>query len=930
MLTFLRARSSLFWFSTVGVVLLTVLLAAPAPVVEVLWMRSLGYDAVFWTILRTRSLLFLAAFAAVAVFLAGNFYVVLRHFPVLRWLNLEGGRGGPRFGDLVLTPPMLRIVAAAVTLFAAVLFGLSFSAGWETFVRFGGSGTTGRVDPIFGRDVAFYLLQLPFAEMVQNGLAVLALLGLLLVGGGYMFLGNVGIVQGRLTAPRRVALHLAVNASLLLAAWGWGFYLDRYALLYGRGGLVAGAGYIDVHYVLPALWAMVVGSVVLIGLVLYAALANRVRWLVGGASAYALLAALGLFIVPALVQSLRVEPNELQLETPYLLHNIEMTRAAYAIDRVREEPYPGRADLTAADLTASEATLQNIRLWDPRLLIQTFRQLQEIRLYYQFYDVDIDRYMLDSVYTQVMLSARELEEPLPERTNTWVNRHLQYTHGYGFVMTPVAQRGNEGSPLLLARDIPPVVEGGLRIDQPAIYFGEHTPAYRIVNTEVPELDYPQGDENAYTRYAGSGGVVLGSTWRRLLFAWYMSDVNIYLSGYTTAESRILYWSRVQERVHRVAPYLRLDADPYLVVHDGRLLWMQDAYTTASTYPYAEPTGVGVNYIRNSVKAVVDAYEGTVQFYAADPDDPVLGAYREAFPDVFLPMDEMPEGLRAHVRYPEDLFKVQVEKYNRYHMTSPQVFYNNEDLWAVPREHYGGQVVPMEPYYSLMQLPGGAGLEFLLMQPLTPQNRDNMIAWMAVRSDMPGYGEILVYRLPKERLIYGPNQIESRIDQDTEISQQLSLWNRSGSRVIRGNLMVVPVAETFLYVEPVFLIADGTQIPELQRVIAAYGERVVMERSLEEALAVLFGEAIREAAGRAGEGTTGQAGGERPGAQGGGTAANETIERARRTLDRALEALRAGDFGRFGDELETLRRVLDEAGAGQPGGAAAETNGGEAP
>jgi hypothetical protein len=570
-----------------------------------------------------------------------------------------------------------------------------------------------------------------------------------------------------------------------------------------------------------------------------------------------------------------------------------MTRKAYQLDRVDERSYDALRDLTPEALERNRPTVDNIRLWDWRPLSQTFRQLQQIRAYYEFGDVDVDRYRVGDEYRQVMVAAREMTETLPGKADTWLNRHLQYTHGYGLAMSLTATKSEEGSPILVVKDLPPRTAAGLSISQPAIYYGEITSGYRIVNTSVPEFDYPKGDENVYAKYDGSGGVLLNSLWKRLLFAWHQLDVNILITSYVTPESRIQLWREIQDRVERLAPFLLLDADPYPVVSEGRLYWIQDAYAVSSFFPYSEPHAGRFNYIRNSIKVVVDAYNGEVTFYVIDPDDPVLRVFREAMPSLFTAFEEMPDDLRRHLRYPQDLFEAQMLKFNTYHMTLPQVFYNREDLWAVPREKYGGEVIPMKPYYVLMSLPEEARLQFLLMTPLTPANRTNMIAWMGARCDFPSYGQLIVYKFSKERLIFGPIQIEAMIDQDTLISQQLSLWDQRGSRVVRGNLLVIPIEESFIYVEPVYLIAEDSEIPQLKRIIVSDGERLAMEPTLEEALQDVFGADTQLT-----------------------TEASriehiDILSKAKEALTAAEEALRDGDWDRFGRVMQELKSLLGE-------------------
>ncbi len=657
---------------------------------------------------------------------------------------------------------------------------------------------------------------LPFLNLVQVSLVLLTLGGVLTLGLAYFRLGALRFDARRyLAADPKVLRHLIVNAVLLLAASAWGYYLDRFDLLTRSSGAVFGAGYTDVHIVLVGLWVAMWATLGLICILLWAAATDAPRFAVFGIGAYVAVVLAALEVIPAGFQRLVVEPNELELETPFLRHNIALTRAAYGLDKIDVRFHTAEQKLNEAGMQENKSTVDNIRIWDHRPLSQTFRQLQQIRTYYAFSDVDVDRYWIDKDYRQVMLAARELSADFLAKSSSWVNRHLQYTHGYGLAMCLAAEKDDQGGPVFTIEDLPPRSSPGLAVSRPEIYYGSEMSGYQIVPTTVKELDYPKGDQNFYSSYAGHGGVLLDSFWKKALFAWHQFDMSIVLSSYLSPQSRIQLWRPVQERVSRIAPFLKLDRDPYLVVDQGRLFWIQDAYTVADGFPYSEPTDDGFSYIRNSVKVVVDAYQGDVNFYVIDPADPVLRVYDAALPGLFRSLDEMPPGLRQHLRYPQDLFEVQVDKFNTYHMTVPQVFYNREDVWAPPREKFGGQTVQMEPYYVLMKLPGETRLGFLLMTPVTPTNRDNMIAWIAARSDVPGYGQLIVYKLSKDNLILGPLQIEATIDQDTTIARQLTLWDQRGSRVIRGNLLVVPIDQSFLYVEPVFLLADRDEYSAAQ-------------------------------------------------------------------------------------------------------------------
>jgi uncharacterized membrane protein (UPF0182 family) len=875
--------------------------------VEYLWLEALGLESVFWTIRPLKAGLFLSAFVSVLLYFWINFRILSSHLDVATTAALMA-RAGYRSGTAVAhpspandhdersgrarsgTPGLLILVAVAI----ALIFAAVFYSQWDTLLRFHWSLAYGKADPIYNRDIGFYLFELPFLELLQNGMLAATFIasGVLMVAYSSAGLVRLGWREG-VSGPPEPLRHFAANLALSLVALAWGYYLDRFALLQSSSGAVYGAGYTDVYIVRPALWIGIGATLALAAVLLFPRTVGKDALgpiTVGG---YLVVLVMSLIIVPRGVQSFHVEPNELELEQPFLRHNIAFTREAYSLDRIDERSYSPLNGLTLADLGRNNETISNIRLWDWRPLGETFRQLQRIRAYYELGDVDVDRYRVGDADRQVMLAARELSGDLPGKAETWVNRYLQYTHGYGLAMSLTAEKDAQGAPVLVVKDLPPVAESGLSVAQPAIYYGEAVSDYRIVATSVPEFDHPKGDENVYTSYAGHGGIRLDSFWKRLLFALHQFDVSIVLTSYITPDSRIQLWRSVQDRIRRIAPFLRLDDDPYLVISDGRLHWIQDAYTASSWFPYAEPHLGEFNYIRNSVKVVVDAYEGAVNFYVIEPDDPVLSVYRDALPALFTALDRMPEELRHHVRYPQDLFESQVAKYSRYHMTVPQVFYNDEDLWAVPWERGGGEQLLMEPYYVLMKLPQEEQLQFLLMIPLTPSRRDNMIAWMAARCDFPAYGELIVYKLPKERLILGPIQIEATINQDPLISQQLTLWDQRGSRVIRGNLLVIPIEQSFLYVEPVYLVAVGTNIPQLKRVIVSDGERLAMEPTLQEALAVVLGRRDRGAL------------------QAQVAEESDQLSRAREALVEAESALREGDWDTFGAAMQRLKHLLGE-------------------
>lgn len=876
-----------------------------------LWFREVGYLQVFLRILGFQGALFASVGLGSFLFLRWNLRLAARARPPDVFWELEEPLGLP---SRVILEPLVRRALTPAAALAGVAMGLVAAQEWPVLLAFRHAQPFGLTDPIFGHDVGFYVFRLPFwRQLLDWGLLVLVVtLG---ATGLVYFLGRVLVLTARgPVVTRRARTHLLAQVALLLFARAADFFLDRYDLLYSPRGAVVGATYSDVHAAMPALTALTVLAA-LCGLLAAVQAVRGGAWPVAaGLLALALAWVVGVWAYPALVQRLRVAPNALVAEAPYIAHHIRLTRRAFDLDRVEERDFPARDSLTASALARNVATVRNVRLWDREPLLATFAQLQEIRTYYRFLDVDPDRYRLDGEYRQVMLAARELAyDRLPrdprDADRQWINEHLQYTHGYGVVMGSVNRITPEGLPELLIRDIPPVSTVSTRVTRPEIYFGEVANDYVIVRTRSQEIDYPAGEENVYTTYAGRGGVPVGGWWRRLLLALRFGSYRILLSGEITAESRVLYHRQVVERLRRVAPFLRFDADPYLVIRDdGTLVWLVDAYTTTDRFPYAERVPPLGNYVRNSVKAVVDAYHGTVTFYRADDGDPLARAYDAAFPGLLQPLDAMPADLRAHLRYPADLFAVQARMYATYHMQDPRVFYNKEDLWAIPRRPEHGQEREMEPYYTIMRLPGEAREEFVLLIPFTPFGRDNMIAWLAARSDGEHYGRLVAYLFPKQRLVFGPRQVAARIDQDAVISQQLSLWNQRGSAVIRGSLLAIPIEESLLYVEPLYLAAEKGSIPELKRVVVAYGNQIAMTESLDASLQVIFGRARPVL----GDGVPTPAEPARP------TLA-ALAARAWEVWERGQEALRRGDWAAYGESQQelaaTLRALRDLASPG---------------
>ena len=874
-----------------------------------LWFSSIGYLQVFWTTVGAEAVVFLAVWTTTAVIFWLNGWLALRFArrrppqPVAAPAQSAAGNVQPDLLALVRDQlPLPRLIAGGAALLA-LLVAAEEAGNWGVFLRFVYQVPYGANDPLYNKDIGFYLFSLPAYIIIRNWMMLALVLGGLFAAAVYWVHGDIEYdVHHRSISPAAIA-HGSALLGFVFAVKAWSYVLDRYLLLYGDNSVVVGASYTDVHVGLPALWLMIGISII----AALAAWANiRVRTYRLPAAAIVLVG-VGMFVlsgvVPGLFRQFFVKPSELELERPYIEHNIALTRQAYNLDQIAAKPFAAEQKLTPEVLEANKATIENIRLWDWLPLSDTYAQLQEIRTYYKFHDLDVDRYWLDGSYQSVMLSARELRSSLlPPNAQTWVNRHVLFTHGNGAVMSPVTRKSAEGLPLFYLRDIPPVADVGPRIDEPRIYFGEQTDDYVIVKGSTPEFDYPKGKENAYAAYGGAGGIPIGGMAARMLFAYYFNDPNLILSSYITTDSRIMIRRNIQTRVSTIAPFLRLDHDPYLVVSGGRMFWMQDAYTTNSYFPYAEPAqGLDLNYIRNSVKVVVDAYNGTVDFYLVDSSDPIAATYQRIFPSLFKPFTTMPPDLRKHVRYPEDLFLIQARMYQAYHMEAADVFYNREDLWQFPRQPGGDGISMMTPYYIIMRLPGEPQAEFFLMLPMVPSRRDNMIAWLAARCDAPDYGKLIVYEFPKEKLVYGPFQIEARINQNTEISQQLTLWNQMGSRVIRGaNLLAIPIENSILYISPLYLRAQQGHLPELKRVIAAYGERVVMKETLAEALAALFTES----------GPAPVAPNRMEEAPLTGPSANQSREALDR-YNQAVERLKAGDWKGFGTQFDAMRELLED-------------------
>ena len=786
--------------------------------------------------------------------------------------------------------PLTIIVGVVMAVFAAQWGALR----WEDVLLFKNSLDTGTNDPLLAKDIGFYLFKLPFIESL-NGFAGLTLLfTIIAVAANYFLRGGIFIAERIISVDSKVKKHIGILAGLVILNIGFGFYLDTFSLLFSEHGAVFGAGYRDIHAKL-FFYRILMFITPLAGIVFMAGIVRGSRRL----TFLPLLLVFAVYIIgivayPYVLHKFKVAPNELALESPFIEQNIKFTRLGYNLETIEVRPFDVDYNLSGKDIENNDATIKNIRLWDHSPLLRTYSQLQQIRTYYKFADVDNDRYTINGEYMQVMLAPRELSyNDLPSKN--WINERLIFTHGNGITLGPVSRISREGLPEFMIKDIPPVSQVDLKITRPEIYYGELSNNYVIVKTKVPEFSYPTSEGNVYTTYAGSGGVRLDSLLKRALFSAKFKTEKILLSSDISGESKILYYRNILDRVRTVAPFLLFDQDPYMIVtKDGRLVWIADAYTASNRMPYSKPIERGINYIRNSVKVVIDAYNGSMGFYVSDPSDILIKVYSKIFPDIFKSLKDMPEELRQHIRYPHRLLQIQASMFAAYHMTDPKVFYNKENLWEVPA--FGEKL--MEPYYTIMKLPGEKKEEYILLLPYTPAKRDNLAAWLAARCDEPDYGKLLIYTFPRDRLIFGPKQVDARINQDSYISQQLTLWNQRGSEVIRGSLLVIPIERSLLYVQPLYLAAsDKVGLPELRRVIVAYENDVVMEENLELALQRLFG---------AKKALTGSADGAALDIK---TTSTDLAKEAMRVFERAIELQRQGNWAGYGEEIKKLGQLL---------------------
>ena len=852
-----RFQGRMKWIIAIALVAILFVLASFARSIytDFLWYGELGFRGIYIKVLTTRIALFAVGFIVTAILLAISLLTINR--------NTSGPGGLPIPEDLAkIAGRLLTIIAIAATLIIGIVMGSFFASKWELFLRFTNAANFGVTDPLYGKDLSFYIFELPTYSFIQGWLlAVGIIVG---IASAVLAFANFTLRGVSFTLTSTIRNQLIIIGSIIVLIVSIGFWIDRLELVHSDGGVVYGATYSDVYAKKIALLVLSILGVIVAAAMIIGAFLKNIKISI---------APLGLWIIlifalgsawPSIVQQFSVNPQEFVKEQKYIEDNIEYTRIGFGLNSIDEAFYETEGSVTSDLINANLKSVENIRLWDYRPLTNVYKQIQLIRPYYDFKDADVDRYMINGEYRQVLLAAREVApEKLAEESQTWVNRKLFYTHGIGIAMSPATEFTSEGRPIFFAKDIPangqiPISspETGatpdVMVNNPRIYYGENTLDYVIVNTNTEELDYQTGEgELIKASYDGDGGVSVGTWFRKLVYAWEMRDINILISSELNNQSRIQYKREIQERVAEIAPFLTLDKDPYIVAGEGQLFWMQDAYTTSNKLPYSDPElddqkHSDYNYIRNSVKVVIDAYTGDIDFYLWDENDPVALTYKKIFPKLFSDANEMPESIRSHVRYPQGLFSIQASKYIKYHMDDPQHFYGNEDLWAIPQEKFGqGDVLQeVEPYYVIMKLPGNEKEEFVQLIPYTPTNRPNMVGWLAARSDGDQYGNLVAYNFPKDRQVDGPEQVEARIDNDQDISAWFTLRCAEGSTCIRGNLLVIPIGDSILYAEPIYIQAEGVSFPELKKVILATSEKVVMGDSLDDALYMLTGDSYQ--------------------------------------------------------------------------------------
>ncbi|MEK7502186.1 MAG: UPF0182 family protein [Patescibacteria group bacterium] len=900
------------------------------------WYQEVGLTEVFVKSLSAKIIVGAAAGIIAAAFLLTNlFFAVRSKIPWMASIPAELiGANQP----ISLNSRIIGKLGIILSCVIALFIGLLASSSWHDVLKFLSSVPFDQKDPIFGQDISFYVFSLPLFSLALGLIKIVILVSLISCGAIYVLRGslNLSSILGKFDLSKltgqpkgpfdklraglipksaknpisdpKARLHIGILLFLFLTTIAIGTHLSLYNLLTAQSGPVFGAAFTDANIMVPILQVSVFVYGLAAILALFYGISGKITPLFG-AIFLTVIVGLASSIIPSIFQKLVVSPNELTKETPFIKHNIAASRKAYGLDRVEEREIAASKSITASDIASNNLTIKNVRLWDREPLLSTFSQIQEIRTYYEFSSVDNDRYTINNELRQIMLSPRELaSDSLPNKN--WINERLTFTHGYGIAAGPVNQVTPEGLPVLFVKDLPPKSEvKELEVTRPEVYYGEIPNEYVIVKTKSKEFDYPKGEENVYSNYSGKGGVEINSPVRRLLYALRFGSLKLFLSGDITKESRILYYRNIKERVSKIAPFLTFDRDPYLVIAEGKMYWILDAYTSTDRYPYSQPlplNGDKVNYIRNSVKAVVDAYDGTIKFYQADLDDPIIKTYTKIFPKTFRKIEEMPKGLISHLRYPEDIFTLQTAIYTTYHMDDPQIFYNKEDQWEIPAIASGNaaqtenETPTMNPRHLIMKLPGEKKEEFILMLPFTPRAKDNLSAWMVARNDGQEYGKLVVYRFPKDKLVFGPKQIIGRINQDAEVSRQISLWDQGGSQVIQGSLLVIPIEESLVYVRPLYLKAATGKIPELKRVIVAYENKIAMENTLEAGLAKIFGTP---------EGQTKPSGETSVAPVSTDTTKEGLLKQANESYETAIRAQREGDWGRYGEEIKKLGEIL---------------------
>lgn len=882
---------------------------------DYLWFREVGFTSIFWKVFWTKIWVFFLFGTLFFVILYGNLYLAQRFIPKYEVLEDQANtieatlanfrqKAGKWLGRGLL----------ALSLLISFFVGWGSAGQWEKVLKYFTHARFGSTDPIFGKDIGFYMFKFPMHQYMADWLFSVLITVLFLTAAAHFLYGAINFSRERQRFSAHTKAHLSVIAGAILLVQAWRFRLDMYKTLFSGKGVTVGAGYAEVHALIPALWILLAISIICAILFIINIRYRGWKLPAIGLVTIIVVSLVAGSLVPFIVQNYVVKPKELDRQSKYIGYNIEMTQDAYNIQdegenaRVEKRDFPVEENLTYQDIQNNQTTVSNIRLWDPTILIQVLNQRQELRQEYNFGDVDVDRYHQgDGSYTQMLTSARELlYEQLRQDAKSWQNQHLSYTHGYGVCMAPSNQETSDGDPILVIKDIPPVSQEGLGIEvtRPELYFGEQAHDYVVVRTPAPEIDYPMGNTNKLVEpyYEGKGGIQMNSFLKRLAFSIRFKDITLFFSGYIKPESRLMFRRNIRERVLAVAPFLRLDNDPYVVVDDsGKIYWIVDAYTTSDRYPYSQFHG-DINYIRNSVKVVIDAYDGSMRFYLVDPGDAIAQTYAKIFPGLFTPMEEMPEDIRKHLRYPEDLFTIQMEMYKTYHINEIDAFYHKEDLWEIPTQIYGVDKGTQEihPYYVILKLPEEKREEMILMIPFNPHGKGNMVNWVAARCDFPGYGKLINYVFPTNKQVTGTQQFEALVDQETQISEQITLWNQAGSRVIRGNTLVIPIEKSLIYVEPLYLLAQNPAIPQLKRVIVSDGKNVFMGETLQSALEGLFGFKPQPTPQPQSQ----------PQLQPEATMA-DLVQQANQLYQEAQNALKAGDWATYGDRIKRVGEILAE-------------------